>query len=196
MILNAKNPAAVGERIDTAMRNGRYLELAKLGKALDVAYHDGGAELLIYTQSMMEVGMQEAFSYCNSLKLCGSVSSIEVLKIQQDADVLVHVESFSKQSVFETKMSFSTKLVDYMMAGKIIFAIGPMEVNSLETLRNHNLAITACCDDEVKKQVLAIKNGEVDTKSLTASIHKYITTYRDKIIIQKEMFNRLSELMK
>ena len=176
--------------------NGRYLELAKLGKALDAAYHDGGVELLIYTQSMMEAGMQEVFSCCNSLKLCGSVSSKEVLKIQQDADVLVHVESFSKQSIFETKMSFSTKLVDYMMAGKIIFAIGPAEVNSLETLRNYNLAVTACCDDEIKKQVLAIKNGEVDTENLTVSIYKYITTYRDKIVIQKGMFNRLSELIK
>ena len=83
-----------------------------------------------------------------------------------------------------------------MMAGKIIFAIGPAEVNSLETLRNYNLAVTACCDDEIKKQVLAIKNGEVDTENLTVSIYKYITTYRDKIMIQKEMFNRLSELIK
>ena len=139
----------------------------------------------------------------NIVKVEGPKSAVEkITEIRASVDVDKKYSSFETESELHIYDAYGEEItndkitLDVASAKKIIFAIGPIEVNSLETLRNHNLAITACCDDEVKKQVLAIKNGEVDTKSLTASIHKYITTYRDKIIIQKEMFNRLSELMK
>ena len=175
--------------------NGRYLELAKLAKALDKEYTAGKAELRIYTQSMMEDDMQELFAGCNSLKLCGCVSSDEVRRIQQEADVLVHVESFSDQSVFETKMSFSTKLIDYMLAGKIIFAIGPAAVNSLETLKNHQLAVTACSDAEISQQVAAIRNHEVNIDMLSQFIRQYLMELRDKHKIQEGMLSRINKLV-
>lgn len=175
--------------------NGRYLELAKLSKALDSEYSDGKAVLCIYTQSMIDDGMLKAFAGCKSLKLCGSVSSDEVRRIQHEADVLVHVESFSDQSVFETKMSFSTKLIDYMLAGKIIFAIGPAEVNSLETLRNYHLAVTACSDDEINKQIIAIKNHEVNTEQLTQSIRHYLMEKRNICKIQDGMLSRINAIV-
>ena len=175
--------------------NGRYLELAKLAKSLDYEYTEGNAELRIYTQSMMEEGMQEAFAGCKSIKLCGSVSSMEVRRIQREADILVHVESFSEQSVFETKMSFSTKLIDYMLAGKIIFAIGPAKINSLEVLRNNHLAITACSDQEISQQVSAIKNHEVNTDELSQSIRMYLKEQRDICKIQEGMMTRFKQLV-
>ena len=175
--------------------NGRYLELVKLSRALDQEYSDGKAILSIYTQSLIDDSMLKAFNGCKSLKLCGSVSSEEVRRIQHDADVLVHVESFSDQSIFETKMSFSTKLIDYMLAGKIIFAIGPAEVNSLETLRNHQLAVAACSDDEIIQQVSAIKNHEVNTEMLSQSIRKYLIEQRDISKIQNRMLSRINTIV-
>ena len=144
---------------------------------------------------MMEEGMQEAFAGCKSIKLCGSVSSMEVRRIQREADILVHVESFSEQSVFETKMSFSTKLIDYMLAGKIIFAIGPAKINSLEVLRNNHLAITACSDQEISQQVSAIKNHEVNTDELSQSIRMYLKEQRDICKIQEGMMTRFKQLV-
>lgn len=175
--------------------NGRYLELVKLAKALDKQYETEHATLRIYTQSMIEDNMREAFSSCKSLKLCGSVSSDEVKRIQQEADVLVHVESFSAQSVFETKMSFSTKLIDYMLAGKIIFAIGPEEVNSLEILKKYHLAVTASSDNEIERLVATIKNHEVDTDMLSQSIHQYLKNHRDISKIQAGMLSRMKNLV-
>lgn len=175
--------------------NGRYLELAKLAKSLDKYYPAGNAELKIYTQSIIVDEMKQTFASCRSLKLCGAVSSDEIRFIQQRADVLVHVESFSVQSIFETRMSFSTKLIDYMQAGKIIYAIGPVEVNSLAILRKYNLAVTACSDEEIGRQVEAIKNDEIDTAKLSCSIQKYLVEYRDIQKIQEGMINRMREIM-
>lgn len=176
--------------------SGRYLELAKLSKVLDSAYPQNGAELRVYTKSMMDECMKTAFKGCKSLVLCGGVSSEDVPKIQKDADILVHVESFSKQSVFETKMSFSTKIVDYMMAGKLIFAIGPAEVNSIETLFSHKLALTARSESEIVDNVLAIRDGLVDVSKISENIRSYLKKYRDRQFIQSEMTARLSNLMR
>ena len=175
--------------------NGRYKELAKLAKALDKEYDNNKAELRIYTQSMIEKDMKQSFEGCKSLKLCGSVSSDEVRRVQQKADVLVHVESFSDQSIFETKMSFSTKIIDYMLAGKIIFAIGPSVVNSIETLRTHKLAITACSDEEIEQNVRDINEHMVNEEGLQLSVKKYLKENRNIHVIQSGMLKRMSDII-
>lgn len=40
------------------------------------------------------------------------------------------LDIYSK-AIFSAKMSFSTKIIDYMMIGKTIVAYGPLEVNSI-----------------------------------------------------------------
>jgi glycosyltransferase involved in cell wall biosynthesis len=52
------------------------------------------------------------------------------------ADVLVHVESFTPTIAEYTKLSFSTKLSQYMMAGRCILAIGPERLGSLRLVRD------------------------------------------------------------
>lgn len=174
--------------------NGRYVELARLAHTLDKCYPAGNAELRVYTQSMIEDDMKQAFASCKSLKLCGSVSSSEIKIIQKKADILVHVEGFSEQSIFETKMSFSTKLIDYMQTGKIIFAIGPENINSLEVLYKHNLALISHTDEDIEMQVMAVKNNQIDVLELSKSIRKYLLEYRDIEKIQKGIIYRMKSI--
>ena len=46
----------------------------------------------------------------------------------------MHVEGFGNDAVETVGMSFSTKIIDYMMCGKPIFAVGDIRINSIKVL--------------------------------------------------------------
>lgn len=64
----------------------------------------------------------------------GWVYGEEFYHLLQDADIAVHVESFNVDMICRTWVSISTKIADYLGAGKCILAIGPKDVASMEHL--------------------------------------------------------------
>ena len=58
----------------------------------------------------------------------------ELPALYHKSDILVHVESFDPAITEYTRLSFSTKLSQYMMAGRCILAVGPKEAGSLRML--------------------------------------------------------------
>jgi len=61
----------------------------------------------------------------------GTAAPDEVRGIQLDANVLVHVESFDEASRLLTRLSLSTKIPQYLMAGRCVLAYGPAELASV-----------------------------------------------------------------
>ena len=72
--------------------------------------------------------MEKEFHFDESVIWRGPVPASDVERIQSDSDVLVHVESLSKFESLEVRLSFSTKIVDYLMRKKCILAVGNKEV--------------------------------------------------------------------
>ena len=72
----------------------------------------------------------------------GGASASEIADIYADADILLHVESFDKKSIASTKYSFSTKIPEYLSAGKCVLAVGPSEVASLGYLSECACAVS------------------------------------------------------
>lgn len=174
---------------------GRYNQLARLGKAIDQIMPKQ-AILDIYTGTFIDSNINDSFSGIESIQLKGSVPATVIKGIQLEADFLVHVEDFSPQSVFETKMSFSTKIIDYMLTGRPIVAIGPAEVCSVSTLTESGTALVATSDEEILKVISNIKEQSADLHSLRKNIIKYIKENRDKDKIQEGIRNRLFSLTK
>lgn len=56
-------------------------------------------------------------------------------EIFQSADLLVHVEASDPATAAYTRWSFSTKLSQYMMAGRPILGVGPSDIGSMEMIR-------------------------------------------------------------
>ena len=90
---------------------------------------------------MVEDKIKTALSQYSFVKLYKGVDSVQVYKIQKNANFLIHVEGFSKKAIAETRMSFSTKLIDYMSTMKPIIAIGPSNINSIEVLKRYGWLI-------------------------------------------------------
>ncbi len=70
----------------------------------------------------------------------------EIKGIMNEADIVLHVESFQKQQVKTVKYSFSTKIIDCLQSGSVAVGIGPVDIASIEYLRRVDGAFVI--DDE------------------------------------------------
>ena len=153
-----KQPQSVLKMLYTGnIGSGRWQVLADIAKSLkEVNSEKPKAMLDIYTLTPITQKMKTALDVAGSAKLHGGVSSAEVRKLQTEADVLVHVESFSFKERLKVYQSFSTKLVDYMHMGKCIFAAGPEEVASIQHLIQNDAAMAATSKKEIAEKLKQI----------------------------------------
>lgn len=134
--------------------SNRWKTLVLIGRALDeINTQKIKAQLVIYTATPISKKMQKQLSIKDSIVMMGSVPSSEMEKIQKEADVLVHVESFDLRSKLEVRMSFSTKIVDYLSRGKCILGVGPSDVASIDYLIQNDCAVVANNRDEILKTI-------------------------------------------
>jgi len=135
---------------------GRYKQLSLIGKQLlEVNKDKKLMELDIYTQTPMSRSMQKALDL-PSINLKGGIPASEVDKVQNGADILVHVESFDLKNRLAVHQSFSTKIVDYLYKGKCILAAGPCDVASVDYLKNNDAALVATNLDELRDVINSI----------------------------------------
>lgn len=112
----------------------RWKPLAELGKAI-FSYNGGEqkAILEVYSNLMYPDAIAQ-LDIPNGCVFKGWVHDEEFLRLLQDADVAVHVESFSEEMCRRTRLSISTKIADYLGAGKCILAIGRDDLASIQHL--------------------------------------------------------------
>lgn len=141
--------------------SGRYKMLSLIGKCLQKINENGTkAELDIYTLTPLNEKMQKALDIPGAIVLKGGIGADEVQKVQEEADVLVHVESFDLKNRLQVHQSFSTKIVDYLKTAKCILAVGPKDVASMDYLRNNDAAVTAVCESEIESALNKILEDE------------------------------------
>jgi len=134
--------------------SGRWKSLARIGQALkNINKHQVNAQLFIYTQSSLSNRIHKALDIQDCVFLMGGVSSSEVKKVLLEADIVVHVESFELRDRLATRLSFSTKLVDYFKSARCIFAVGWNEAASIEYLVRNDAAIVATSPDDIEGQL-------------------------------------------
>lgn len=79
-----------------------------------------------------------------STKFEGSLTSDQVPDILSIATILIHVESFEDNYVQYTKFSLSTKIPQYMAAGKPILGYGPIILASMQHIVKSNSGKVVC----------------------------------------------------
>lgn len=127
--------------------NGRWKTLGKLGEM--IFKHNAG-KMVIYTPTVVSEKMKKALEYC---EVKPPVSQSRVVELQNDADVLVHAESFGLKDRLEVRYSISTKIMDYISCGRCILAIGPKGIASIDFLSENELALVCCSEEEIEKVV-------------------------------------------
>jgi hypothetical protein len=95
------------------------------------------------------------------------------LKILNESNALLHVESFEKSFINYTKYSLSTKITDYLFLKKPIIYFGPTDVGVCDTLIRLNL-----------DSIIIVENKSSISKQL------------NKIFFAKEFFSNQNEYFK
>lgn len=173
----------------------RYRSLCMLAEELDRRQKERPAVLKIYSATQLDKKMRREFVKYKSLQFLGKVPFAKVQEEQSKADYLVFVEGFSKSSIAAVRMSFSTKIVDYMMARKPIFAIGPNEVYPIELLKNNDLAVVSTSPEELGENVAKALEGRIDAAHYVNRSIAYLREKRDIKVIQEGMRSRMAALI-
>lgn len=123
---------------------GRWKTLAQIGESLAFINRQGIKAMLdIYTLTPITNQMRMKLDDGSNVFLKGSLAANQVNDVQKAADILVHVESFERKYLMEARLSFSTKIVDYLHQARCIFAVGSRECASIDYIETNEAGIVA-----------------------------------------------------
>lgn len=114
----------------------RWKSLREIGIAM-MALHKEGVEIecSIYTQKINVERYKEKLNIPPVMRIVGSLNHEEVTHIQRKADCLIHIESFGNWDKMYTRHSISSKIPEYLAAGRPILSYGPEGIASIEYLQ-------------------------------------------------------------
>lgn len=95
------------------------------------------------------------------VKIHNAIEQQEVLKKQKEADLLLFLEDIDGKDAKTARLSFSTKLTDYLSTGNAIFAVGNKETAPFNYLIDNNIAFVADNDEEIEKNLLSILENQL-----------------------------------
>ena len=166
---------------------GRIYSLISIAEALRKINADGiKMQLFVYTNNQLSEDEKSKLLVKDSVFLMPPVPYSEVPRVMVDNDVVVFVESFEPQFCNVARLSFSTKICDYLASGKCILAIGPGNIAPIEYFVEENAAVVASSKDEVVRAIDSIANRE--------TVEKYIDQAR-KCAVKNHNRQRMNELI-
>ena len=79
-----------------------------------------------------------------------AVTTEELQKLYAESDIALHVESFSRKNRLETRLSFSTKIIDCLASGCAVMAIAWEEQTGLKYLKKNDAAVCITSPKEIE----------------------------------------------
>lgn len=139
---------------------GRWLSLAKIAEALgEINKGETKVELDIYTTDTLTEEQKTKLNR-NGCAVKGALTLDEVQEVQKQADILVFVESLEKKFRYTARLSFSTKITDYLKSGKCIFAVGDKDIAPIDYFNRYDSAVTATSYDEIGEKLKELISNE------------------------------------
>jgi len=121
----------------------RWTTLRKIGEALAaINQHGAKARLELYSIEHLSPRMLEHLTIANAMTFNGALDAAGVQRVLAEADILLHVESMDSVNRRLVRLSFSTKIPDYLGSGKCLLAVGPAEVASVKIIHDRQLGMT------------------------------------------------------
>ena len=111
----------------------------------------------IYTQTVLsdDVLVSIQNEYCHIHK---PITQEEALQKQNEADILLFLEDIDGKDANIARLSFSTKITDYLSTGKCIFAIGNKGTAPMQYFVENDAAVVCGNDDEIASNLEKLCN--------------------------------------
>lgn len=172
--------------------DGRWRSLSALVHSLKK--HQYG-HLDIYTATPITKEINDALNVSGVCSIHEPISQQEVIQLQGKADILVHVESFNLKNKLLVRYSISTKIMDYLCAGRTILAIGPKDIASMEYLRSNEVALCANSVEEVDSLINSLKDNPGIINSMSNKGLNFLRKNMDVRLLQKEFMKDLDNIV-
>lgn len=175
---------------------GRWKSLAIVSQTVERLRKEGfSVQLDIYSGTPLKTSMQNALCK-DGCRLHEPVSYSEILKLQEQADIMLHVEGLSLKSRLAVHQSFSTKLVDFFHMGKCIFAVGPDDVASMDHLIRNDAAVTANSEEQTYEKLKRLVLEPEQIVEYGKKAYACGAKHHEKETIQTMLVNDLKEAAK
>ncbi len=138
---------------------GRDKALARIVKAAEKINRDGvKIKFDIYTTTILSDEIKKELN-CDYCEIHNAVSQEEVFEIQRNSDLMLFVEDIDGPDARVARLSFSTKITDYLSSGKCIFAVGYKETAPMQYFIKSNSAVIASDDKEIEEKLSMLVNN-------------------------------------
>ena len=173
---------------------GRLSTVEKLASALDkINQQSHRLVLTIYTGTPVPDSIREKMTKNGSVIFHDPVPYAQVSEIIRLSDVVLFAESFDEKKKNIARLSFSTKLTDYLAEGKCMLAIGPGDIAPMEYLADNDAAITITNDLQIEEGLeYLISPGVVEAYARKA--YECGRRNHDKTVLDGVVFGILSEI--
>lgn len=126
------------------------------------------------------------------------IDDVSLAKFLSKCDIAVITEGFEKENIAYTRLSLSSKIAPYLMAGCYILAIGPEENNSIRYIIDNNLGKVIINGDmqdiaEKIKFLLSDKNILLD---VSLRNRQFALNFFNKNNSHKELLSLFSKIIK
>ncbi len=169
----------------------RWRTLAAIGKALKVINKDGiKMELDVYTIDKLTKKQIRALSKDCYINMKGAIPPQKLAEEYKKADIALHVESLDKKYRLETRVSFSTKIIDLMTTGCAILAVCWNRQAGYQYLKENDAAF--CVDNY--DDLLPILQKVVDNPDLVKKYAEKAFECGKKHHSRKEIHSQIKQL--
>lgn len=173
---------------------GRDKTIAVLADILNELNHEEKfAELYIYSQTEPNTAILKRINRGCS-HFCGKISREEVKLVQSKADIVVFAEALNGKEANIAKLSFSTKLTDYMAAGKCIFAIGKRDIAPIDYLKKYNTALISSNEIEIKETLLQLRNDPAIITQLGKKAYETAKRNHDQVSLNQKFIAEIKRV--
>lgn len=162
----------------------RWKSLSLLANILE---SNNFGHLDVYTASPITSEIEKSLNIEGYSAIHPPVSQAEVIKLQNDADVLVHAEGFDRYNKSLVRCAISTKIMDYLSVGRCILAIGPSDISSIEYLSENDVALIASSEKELDNIICRMKS---DSSLISEYAHRGMD-YSNKHLDAEQMRQKL-----
>ena len=149
----------------------------------------------IYTANPITKEISKALNIEGVSTIHKPVSQDKVIELQNDADVLVHVEAFDKANKLLVKCAISTKIMDYLSVGRCILAIGPSDIASIEYLSDNNLALIADSKRNLHTIIVNIRTNPAIIGDYAKREVNYTKNNLNAKVLRKGLYDSMNEVI-
>ena len=173
----------------------RWKTLAEIGQAITKINEDVGREafsLNIYAVGGVSSKEQRKICSSNAIKVLPAVKSSELWDIYCQSDIILHVEAFDIKNRLDTRMSFSTKIIDCLGSGCAVMAICWEKQAGYAYLKKEDAAICISRKKDIYKALCDIANTPMLVKEYSKKANICANKNHSKEKVQEQFLKWLT----